>query len=148
MSGTGSEWYQMWGDQNPVMQYVERHGGHDATVVEERNIMTPIYNMLGGPGVADKGARNLVANGGYGLYLKDLQTGAIICISTDATGAPAAGGGDGPAISGDDRFVAFFVKVRHRKAREPQHFLHFRQTFGRFDVRIWRRVGKVAMPLR
>ncbi|MBU6320344.1 MAG: PD40 domain-containing protein [Alphaproteobacteria bacterium] len=65
-------------------------------------------------------ATNLVpgdTNGQADLFLKDLQTGAVSRISTDASGAQATGGGSPPpfwppgsifaSFSGDGRYIAF-----------------------------------------
>jgi flagellin-like hook-associated protein FlgL len=65
-------------------------------------------------------ATNLVpgdTNGQADIFLKDLQTGAVSRISTDASGAQATGGGGAPSFwppgsvspsfSGDGRFIAF-----------------------------------------
>ena len=42
------------------------------------------------------------------MFVRDLQTGAITRVSTDANGIQAANGGsDQPSISADGRYVAF-----------------------------------------
>jgi hypothetical protein len=55
-------------------------------------------------------ATNLVAddtNGQQDIFVKDLQTGAIVLASTDASGGQADFGGIDPSISADGRYVAF-----------------------------------------
>jgi Tol biopolymer transport system component len=55
-------------------------------------------------------ATNLVAgdtNGESDVFVRDLQTGALERISVAAAGEPADGGSEGPALSGDGRYVAF-----------------------------------------
>ena len=55
-------------------------------------------------------ATNLISadtNGVSDVVLKDLQTGALTCMSCAAGGAVGDGASTSPAISGDGRFVAF-----------------------------------------
>ena len=55
-------------------------------------------------------ADNLVAgdtNGQYDLFLRDLVAGTTTRISTNSNGLEVDGGSFDPAISGDDRYVAF-----------------------------------------
>jgi Ca2+-binding RTX toxin-like protein len=55
-------------------------------------------------------ATNLVAgdtNASHDIFVKDLQTGAITRVSTDASGAQANGSSSSPSFSADGRFVAF-----------------------------------------
>jgi Tol biopolymer transport system component/Ca2+-binding RTX toxin-like protein len=55
-------------------------------------------------------AANLVSgdtNGTYDIFLKDLTTGVLTCISTDAAGNALTGNAFYPSISADGRYVAF-----------------------------------------
>ena len=55
-------------------------------------------------------ATNLVAGDGNGardIFVKDLQTGAIWCASTDAQGVVGNGGSSSPDITADGRYVVF-----------------------------------------
>ena len=55
-------------------------------------------------------ATNLVAGDGNGtkdIFVKDLQTGAIWCVSTDAQGAFGNGTSSSPDITADGRYVVF-----------------------------------------
>ena len=55
-------------------------------------------------------ASNLVAgdtNGASDVFVRDLQTGAITRVSTDAGGAQGNDHSYSPAISADGRYVAF-----------------------------------------
>src|ERR1700730_5323578 len=45
----------------------------------------------------------------------------------------------------DDGYIAFFVKARHGKSREPQNFLYLGHVFGNLDVRIRRGVGVIVV---
>lgn len=56
-------------------------------------------------------ASNLVANDTNGtddLFVKDLQTGAIVRVSTDASGGQANSYSFAPSLSADGRYVAFY----------------------------------------
>lgn len=58
----------------------------------------------------DSEANNLVAgdlNGQGDVFLRDLQLGTTILVSTDASGGQANGGSGAPVISADGRYVAF-----------------------------------------
>ena len=54
-------------------------------------------------------ASNLIPGNTYGLsiYRKDLQTGQIVCCSSDADGYRSNGMSDNPAITPDGKYVAF-----------------------------------------
>ena len=55
-------------------------------------------------------ASNLVAgdkNGATDVFVKDLQTGGIVRVSTNSSGVEANGGSDSPSISADGQYVAF-----------------------------------------
>src|ERR1051326_6265120 len=58
----------------------------------------------------ESSADNLVpgdTNGQADIFVKDLQTGAIVRASTDASGGEANGSSSDPSISADGRYVAF-----------------------------------------
>ena len=55
-------------------------------------------------------ASNLVpgdVNGNFDIFVRDLQTGAIICASTDANGSQGNDHSYSPSMSADGRYVAF-----------------------------------------
>jgi hypothetical protein len=53
---------------------------------------------------------NIMWNGQGQVYMRDLQTGAIECLSLDPDGTPAEYGGFSPSVSADGRFVTFTAK--------------------------------------
>jgi Tol biopolymer transport system component len=59
---------------------------------------------------------------GIDVFVKDLQTGAITCISTDANGKPAnQSGGGGSSISADGRYVAFTSDLSNLVPGDANH---------------------------
>jgi Tol biopolymer transport system component len=56
------------------------------------------------------GATNLVAgdsNAATDVFVKDLQTGGIVRVSTNSSGVEGNGGSDSPSVSADGQYVAF-----------------------------------------
>src|SRR5262249_34828073 len=53
------------------------------------------------------GASNLVPGANGGVFVKDLQTGAITCASTSDAGVEGGGFSEAPVLSADGRYVAF-----------------------------------------
>lgn len=72
---------------------------------------------------------NLVSgdtNGQFDIFLKDLQTGETLRVSTDSSGGQATGGrSDPPSISADGRYVAFYSQATNLVSGD---------TNGQFDV--------------
>ncbi|MCH8813930.1 MAG: calcium-binding protein [Chloroflexi bacterium] len=80
-------------------------------------------------------ATNLVANDTNGVrdvFVRDRQTGQTTRVSVDSLGGEVGGGGSGPAISGDGRFVAFASVASDLVAGDTNSvvdiFVHDRQT--------------------
>jgi Ca2+-binding RTX toxin-like protein len=80
-------------------------------------------------------ADNLVAgdaNHAGDVFLKDILTGAVTCVSTDASGHASNGAASGASISADGRYVAFFSEASNLVPgdtnAEPDTFVKDLQT--------------------
>jgi Tol biopolymer transport system component len=51
-------------------------------------------------------------NRSFDVFVRDLQTGAVIPVSTTADGGQVSSTSDGPSISDDGRYVAFYSLAR------------------------------------
>ena len=74
------------------------------------NSFNPAISADGRYVAFESDATNLVAGDGNGardIFVKDLQTGAIWCASTDAQGVFGNGGSSSPDITADGRYVVF-----------------------------------------
>jgi hypothetical protein len=74
------------------------------------NSFNPAISAEGRYVAFDSDATNLVAgdvNAARDIFVKDLQTGAIWCASTDAQGVAGNGASSSPDITADGRYVAF-----------------------------------------
>ena len=118
--GSGPEWVPGSGPGNAAIAGDFSADGYDnlsrtsAGVAFNAASFDPVLSAAGRFAAFATQANNLdvgTATSGQHIVRKDRQTGALVLVSANALGAPAAGSAVGqarePSISGDGRFVAF-----------------------------------------